>query len=119
MSPDIRRDFGNRGEDLAALYLKDKGYKILASQYTTRRGEIDLVCQDKDEIVFVEVKTRRSKIFGYPEESVTPKKLEKIAHVAQLYLQEYKQEDAQYRIDVIAIEIIDNSEPVITHFTHV
>jgi len=115
---DVRRKFGNRGEDLAASYLEKKGLKILARQYTTRLGEIDLVCREGEEIVFVEVKTRATKTFGYPEESVTQKKLEKIARVGEQYLQEYFLEACPFRVDVVAIET-DSKEPVITHFRHV
>ena len=68
---DPRRLFGNKAEKLAERYLKKKGYKILDRQFVTRYGEIDLVAREGDEIVFVEVKARRSTAFGYPEESVT------------------------------------------------
>ena len=102
--PDVRRLFGNKSENLAASYLKRKGFKILERQFITRFGEIDLIAKDGDEIVFVEVKSRRNLDFGYPEESVTPRKIEKIATVGAQYLQKRKMETAEFRIDVIAIE---------------
>lgn len=101
---DPRKLFGNRSERQAADFLLRKGYKIVARQYKNRFGEIDLVARDGQEIVFVEVKARRSDAFGYPEESVTRKKLEKIAWVGELFLQDRRWSNVSYRIDVVAIE---------------
>jgi putative endonuclease len=100
---DIRRKFGNEGEALAEAFLLKKGYKILDRQYLTRLGEIDLVAKDGNEVVFVEVKMRRTADFGYPEESVTPRKLKKIAMTAELYLRTRNVLASPYRIDVISI----------------
>jgi len=108
--PDPRRLFGNSGEARAAKYLKNLGMKILARQYKTHIGEIDLVAMDGDEIVFVEVKTRRGTEFGYPEESVTPKKLQKIAMVAEQYVREKKEEGRAWRVDVVAITTGEQDE---------
>lgn len=116
---DQRKIFGNRGEDLAASYLQDKGLRVLEQQYRAPIGEIDLICEDGEEIVFVEVKTRKSRTFGYPEESVTPQKLKKIAQVAQWYVREHALESRPFRIDVVAIEMNDGEELKITHFSHV
>jgi len=104
---DARRIFGNEGERLAAAFLQEKGYKILERQYTTRFGEIDLVARDGDEIVFVEVKTRKTLDFGFPEESVTGEKLEKIMRVGEWYLQQVGLSGADCRVDVIAIHGLD------------
>lgn len=101
---DPRRTFGNDAEALAASYLTGKGMRILATQFRTRMGEIDLIAEDGSEIVFVEVKARRSRAFGYPEESVTPKKIEKIAAAGEVYLRKTAQEHRPFRIDVVAIE---------------
>ena len=111
---DLRRIFGNRAEDLAASFLKKKGYKILERQYKSKHGEIDLIAREGDEIVFVEVKARQTSEFGYPEESVTRSKLSKIAAVGDEYLKDQKLERALYRIDVVAIEF-DQNPPKITH----
>ena len=100
---DPRRRFGNEAESLAAEYLKKKGYRILCSQYRTRFGEIDLVAEQGSEIVFVEVKARRTNDFGFPEESVTQAKLEKIFLAGEMYLRETKSEK-EFRVDVIAID---------------
>jgi len=100
---DRRRIFGNAGEKIAADYLKKKGYKILEKQFGNRFGEIDLIAKDGDEIVFVEVKTRKSLALGYPEESVHEKKLHRMEITADAYLKSKTSEDQAYRFDVIAI----------------
>jgi len=101
---DPRRLFGNQSERRAELFLKKKGYKILDRQFSTRFGEVDIVARDGDEIVFVEVKARRSAAFGHPEESVTSAKLQKIAAAGEIYLQKHQLMHLTYRIDVVAID---------------
>ena len=98
-----RRLFGNRAERQAARFLKAKGMTILARQFQTRFGEIDLVARDGDEVVFVEVKARRSDAFGAPEESVTASKLQKIAAVGQQFLDQKRLDHVPFRVDVVAI----------------
>ena len=105
---------GKKGEALAADYLRKKGYQILDHHYSAREGEIDLVAQKKDEIVFVEVKTRYSSTFGYPEEAVTPGKIKKMVKTAHKWLEKERKMDILWRIDIIAIEIKKN----IPHFHH-
>ncbi len=100
---DVRKLFGTKGEWLGAEYLKEKGYEILKHQYKTPYGEIDLVCLDGQEVVFVEVKTRHSDSHGHPEESVTPKKLKHIINVGEYYLEAERKVDVHWRIDVLAI----------------
>lgn len=102
--PDPRRLLGTDVETYVAARLVAQGYKILAHQYKTKFGEIDLVCQDGDEVVFVEVKARSSAAFGYPEESVHGQKLMKILRCAQAFLQN-KHPDQPWRIDVVAVEM--------------
>lgn len=98
-----RREFGQEGESIAIRYLKKNGYKILEQNYRTKLGEIDIIAKDKDTIVFVEVKARRSRRFGNPKYAVTPKKQRKISMVALYYLKAAKQNDAKARFDVVAI----------------
>ncbi len=111
---DARRIFGDDAEALAARYLSGKGLKMIGQQFRTRFGEIDLIAKDGSEIVFVEVKARKTAEFGYPEAAVTPSKLKKIYLAAMAYLQMHHMEDAAYRIDVIAIEYYEHP-PKITH----
>ncbi len=105
---DERRRLGDEGERLAEVFLRSKGYEILARNYRTRMGEIDLIARDGDEVVFVEVKARRGSAFGYPEEAVDTKKLRKLFRTAERYLQEFDLETA-YRFDVVAIESQDGT----------
>lgn len=112
---DERRKFGNEGEELAAKFLKRQGLKILKTQYRTKFGEIDLVARDGREIVFVEVKTRRTLEFGHPEEAVHPIKLAHMSAAGEYYLREHKCEAAPHRYDVIAIIWPEGETPEILH----
>lgn len=111
---DARRQLGNEGEARAAAFLQSKGYKILASQWSCPFGEIDLIAEVSGEIVFVEVKTRRDQSYGYPEESVTDKKIGHLVACAQAYLDRIGKE-VPWRIDVVALEF-DQDKPVFFHF---
>ncbi|MBU1018140.1 YraN family protein [Patescibacteria group bacterium] len=115
-----RKVFGKKGEEKAMKYLKDKGYKIFANNYLKRSGEIDIIASDPktNEIVFVEVKTRHGRSFGYPEESVDDNKVEKIIETAEQWLTEKNQEDCDWRIDIISIEW-NNKEALIQHFENI
>lgn len=95
--------YGTQGEQLAYEYLTNKKYKILARNYTTKIGEIDLIANDKDTIVFVEVKSRQSVRFGYPREAVTYHKQKKIRQVATQYLLKHKLTYSKVRFDCVEI----------------
>lgn len=105
-----RQALGRRGEDLAAAYLDEQGYEIIARNWRTRSGELDIVARDGDWLVFVEVRARRGKggaappLLGIPEESVTPRKQLQLAMMADAYLFELPW-DGPRRIDVIALEL--------------
>ncbi len=111
---------GKKGEVWAEEYLTKNGYALLARNYRKRQGEIDLIVKDAKtgETVFVEVKARKNRDFGYPEEAVTPLKLRKLAKAAMLYLYEKKMEETPWRIDVVAIEV-SSDPPKITHLKNV
>jgi putative endonuclease len=115
-----RQRLGQWGENLAARYLVEKGYSILRRNYRTPYGEIDLVsCQETLEgqvLVFVEVKTRSGQAFGYPEESITASKQEHLLAVAQYYLQQQPDWQGGWRIDVIAIQRLQQASVQIRHF---
>ncbi|MFH2136629.1 MAG: YraN family protein, partial [Patescibacteria group bacterium] len=100
-----RQDLGQLGEKLACGFLREKGYQILSQNYRTRGGEIDIVAKEGDIIVFVEVKTRVSREFGYPEEAIDQRKQHKLAMTAECYLTEHRLHEADYRIDAIGIEM--------------
>lgn len=81
------RSIGDIGEGIAEKYLLSIGAKILARNYTVRGGEIDLIAQLNDTILFVEVKLRRSDLFGSAYEAITPSKQSHISRAAKIYLQ--------------------------------
>jgi putative endonuclease len=99
----LRQQYGAQSESLAARLLKQRGYTILKTNYRTPLGEIDIIARDRDTIVFVEVKARRSLGFGGPKWAVTPKKQRKISMVALYYLKTTRQSQAKARFDVVAI----------------
>lgn len=97
------REKGSRCENMAAVYLQKKGYRILEKNYRRRTGEIDLIASDGDYLVFVEVKYRKNARKGEPQEAVTRAKQGKILRTAQYYMAEKRiPEDAACRFDVIA-----------------
>lgn len=123
-----RQSLGRWGETLAAEYLCQRGYAILERNVRTPYGEIDLIASETPPVgdpsgrsapvtVFVEVKTRASRAYGLPEESITPRKRAHLLSAAQSYLQVHPELDFGWRIDVIAIERYKREEaPVILHF---
>ena len=102
---DGRRRLGAFGERLAAAHLEGKGYRIRARNYRCREGEIDIVAQDGDTLVFVEVRTRRGDALGGPAESVTATKEARLVTAATSYVQALAQPPADQRIDVVAIQL--------------
>ena len=113
-----RQQFGKESESLAVRYLKKNGYKILEQNYRNKIGEIDIIAKEKGALVFVEVKARKTHVFGNPKWAVTPKKQRKISMVALYYLKATKQTHVKARFDVVAlssakdnfqIEIIKNA----------
>ena len=105
---------GDQGEDLACTYLEKKGYTIREKKWRSKIGEIDIIAEKNGVFVFVEVKTRGSTFFGYPEEAVTETKRRHLIRTTELYCQ-YKNINAPYRIDVIAIISSRAGSPEIVH----
>lgn len=99
-----RKLLGDLGERLAAEYLEGQGYLIRERNYRCPIGEIDLVATESDCLVFVEVRTRRGKRFGSPEESVTLAKQQRLIDLAQNYLVEREERPPRWRIDLVAVE---------------
>lgn len=95
---------GRWGESVAALHLEAKGYRILEKNWRCARGEIDLVAQAGSTLVFVEVKTRRGRGMGAPEEALTRQKSRKLIELGQLYLAEHDL-DVDWRVDLVAVEL--------------
>ena len=105
--------YGKKSEIIAANFLKQKGYKILEVNYKNKIGEIDIIAQDKEYLVFVEVKARISRAFGDPLEAVNYKKQQKIRKVAELYLVVKHKTNANCRFDVVAV--LGDEDADITH----
>ncbi len=93
-----------RGEALAALFLRLKGYRIEARNWRCQLGELDIIAWDGDTLVFIEVKTRTGRTAGSPEEAVTAGKQRRLALLAQAYLGQRRGEPPPCRFDVIAVE---------------
>ena len=85
-----RRETGALGEQLACEFLGNNGYRIIERNFRCPGGEADIVAMQKDILVFVEVRTKCSRRFGTPEESITPAKMEKLRNVAAYYWQSRK-----------------------------
>ncbi|MBI9115558.1 YraN family protein [Sanguibacter suaedae] len=103
MSNDARAQVGRYGEKIAARFLADAGYLVVDRNWRGTRGEIDLVALDGDEVVVVEVKTRRGLGYGHPAEAVTPAKLARLRRLAGQWLSESRTTAASVRIDVVAV----------------
>lgn len=96
-------NLGVLGESYAVSYLSRKHFVILERNFRGRYGEIDIIAKDRDTLVFIEVKTRSTLIYGSPQSAVTPMKLCDIVKTAQYYMLTYPEKPKQIRIDVIAI----------------
>jgi putative endonuclease len=101
---DDRRGLGQRGEDLAARHLTAKGYEIVARNWRCEVGEVDLVVKDGGCLALVEVRTRRGRSMGSPEESITAAKQTRLIALGEAYVQADEWEGA-WRIDVVAVEM--------------
>jgi len=112
-----KKAFGDHGERLAGKYLKRKGYKIVAKNYRTPFGEIDIVARDDASLVFVEVKTRSNTRHGYPEMNVHPAKLRHFVSAAQNFISE-KGFECPYRLDVVSIDFSDGKADI-RHFENI
>ena len=104
---DNKLQFGKRGEELAVVHLRKKGYKIIERNFRTRIGEIDIIAKHKGRIVFVEVKTRRSGRYGDPKFAVTARKQRKISMVALEYLKKHHSMQTSARFDVVTVQAAD------------
>lgn len=98
-----KQQIGRSGEDIAADYLKQKGYTILERNFNCWQGEIDIIALDKNEIVFIEVKTRRNIKFGYAVEAVNSQKIRHLWKAVEFYVYSHNLQNEFIRIDVIEI----------------
>lgn len=98
-----RQKLGAKGEKMAAEYLVKNGYLIIDRNFRTREGEIDLIAEKNEELVFIEVKSRSSLTFGSPEEAVNEKKQQKIMAVINRYLEKKGLNTAKWRLEIITL----------------
>lgn len=99
-----RRSVAEWGEAEAARFLRGLGWEVIERNWTCRYGELDLVARAGNDLVFVEVKTRRGNSFGLPEESITPAKRRRLQRAAWSYLEATGLGGMRWRFDVVAIE---------------
>jgi putative endonuclease len=103
-----RQAVGARGEKLAADLLRGRGYEIVEANFRCRQGEIDLIARQGECLVFVEVRTKRGRGFGSPEESITATKRDRLIALADAYVQSLSAIPESWRIDVVAVELAEN-----------
>ena len=111
-------ELGKWGEDLAAEYLQEKGYLIIERDWKSGHRDLDIVAQDSDTIVFVEVKTRRNRLFGEPEEAIDYQKRKSLQSAINHYVN-YRHINSNIRVDVITVVGMIGGTPEIDHIIDV
>ena len=110
MSDKIKK--GKEGEDLAAIFLTDKGFEIVERNYRHKRSEIDLIVKKSGWLVFVEVKLRTSDAYGYPEDFVDYKKAKNIIEGAEQYTYD-KNWQGNVRYDIVSIRQLNGKQEIL------
>ena len=110
------REFGAWGEEAARAYLERVGFEVLYQNVYTEYGEIDLVARKDGRLHMVEVKTRRTRAFGFPEESLTERKHQLMQDSAQAFMQANPDLGADFQIDVIAVQVMPDKTYEVTYF---
>lgn len=111
-------ELGQWGEEVAANYLESKGYRILERDWKSGHRDLDIIARTANEVVFVEVKTRRTREFGNPFEAVDYRKRHNLLAAINQYVR-YRQIDMPLRLDIISIIAEDMSHPEIEHIEDV
>ncbi len=106
-----RIDSGKKGEEIAVSFLKKQGFSVIARNYKTRLGEIDIIGRDKGCICFIEVRSANSRIFEAPEYTIDRRKQGQISKAALSYIKRRGLEDKDSRFDVVCIEGVDSVSP--------
>jgi len=115
-----QKQVGDKGETLAEKYLRKKGYKILERNFQSYFGEIDIIAQDKGQIVFVEVKTKTGTGFGLPEEEFSFLKQKRLFRAIQSWIWKNKLKNENWRVDLIVINLSkDLKSSEIRHYKYV
>ena len=110
-----RQQLGKKGEDLACQLLERSGAKILTRNWKCQAGEADIIACEGGDLVFIEVKTRRSIAAGFPEEAVTAQKRARYEKIALHYLCDHDMPTSRVRFDVIAVTLISDTKTLIKH----
>jgi putative endonuclease len=110
-----KNELGQRGEDLAARFLEDAGYRLIERNWRCRQGEIDIIACIADTLVFVEVKTRSGLSFGHPFEAITATKLTRLRGLAAAWCAEHNPQATRIRLDAIAVVAPRNGLPTVEH----
>lgn len=119
-SNNSRQVLGGWGEGVAAEFLVARGLEILSKNFRTPDGEIDLIAKKGDDLVFVEVKTRRNTLYSYPEEAINDEKIEHLESAAGWYLLQHPEYENNWRLDVVTvIGTPDTGEPRVDWFENV
>lgn len=110
-----RHILGIMGEEIAVKYLMNKGYRIIERNFLCRQGELDIIAQDNNYVVFLEIKARSSTEFGLPSEAVTKNKIEHMIKAIKYYLYKNNLENSNIRIDIIEVYLKENTY----HINHI
>jgi putative endonuclease len=113
-----RQHTGKTGEQIACDFLKEQGYSIVERNHRSRLGEIDIVAEHREYLVFCEVKTRRSRVGLNPSLPVTAKNIEKLRMLGEHYPSQKHLMHLQPRFDVIAVQMAGKTPPDIDHFVN-
>ncbi len=100
-----RRDLGDFGERVAQAHLEAKGYRILATKFRVREGEVDIVAEREGVVAFVEVKTRRGDAMGWAVEALHARQAQRLLLAAEAFAQQHPELPPDRRIDLIAIDL--------------
>ena len=114
-APHGNKPLGDRGEQLAAGFLADRGWVILHRNYRIGHREIDLVARRNEVVAFVEVKTRGGLGYGHPLEAITRKKRKEIQQVAAAWMERHGRDGDVYRFDAVSVLVRAGGDPVIDH----
>ena len=110
----LHNDLGHKGEEIAAAYLIDKGYRILHTNWFYGKAEVDIIASFDRYIIFAEVKTRSSVDFGQPEEFVSPAKQKRLQWAAEGYIYQNKY-NGEIRFDIVSVLFNDKGKYTIRH----
>src|SRR5690625_4236706 len=117
--PDRRRALGRQGEELAAATLEAEGYRVLARNWYSRYGELDLVVARGDWVVAVEVKTRSNLEHGHPLEAITPSQVRRLRRLLVEWVAKNRPRGDRLRIDAVSVLLPPGREPLIDHLRNI